>query len=74
MSTLQIDGLSKRQRAIADVLWSLETPAEVQNFIDSLPDEQQQEARTVMNMMIWAMLDTVNETALAAAILHRYRL
>jgi hypothetical protein len=74
MSILQIDGLTKRQKALADILWGLDSPDDVNNFILALPLDQQREARTVMNLMIWAMLDQVNDTNLAAPILEKYKL
>lgn len=72
--TIQIEGLSKRQRVLADIMWAMDSADEVSTFIDSLPIDTQREARTVMNLMIWAMLDTVTDTHLAAALLIRYRL
>ena len=67
-----IDGLSKRQRALADVMWELNTTDDVMKFIASLPMDQQQEARTVMTLMVWAMLDTVEDTNLANEVLQKY--
>lgn len=74
MSIIQIEGLTKRQRALADIMWSMDSPNDVASFIESLPDEQAREARTVMNLMVWAMLDTVMDTDMAQPILERYRL
>jgi hypothetical protein len=71
---ISIEGLTIRQRVIADVLWSMDTPEEVSSFIDSLSGDTQREARVVMTMMTWAMLDTVNDTNLAVPILEKYRL
>jgi hypothetical protein len=67
-----IDGLSKRQRVLADVMWGLNTTDDVMKFIASLPMDQQQEARTVMSLMVWAMLDTVEDTNLAQEVLQKY--
>jgi hypothetical protein len=69
---IYIDGLSKRQRVLADVMWALDTTDDVMNFITSLPEDQQAEARTVMSMMVWAMLDTVQDTNLAYEVLQKY--
>ena len=67
-----IEGLTKRQKVIAEVLWELDSPADVNEFIMTLPKGQQREARTVLNLMIWAMLDTVQETNLAEEVLKKY--
>ncbi len=69
---ISIEGLSQRQRIIADVLWSMDTPEQVASFIDSLSGNTQREARVVMTMMTWAMLDTVNDTNLAEQVLRKY--
>jgi len=67
-----IDGLTKRQRALADVMWGLDTTDDVMSFIATLPEDQQREARTVMNLMVWAMLDTIQDTNLANEVLQKY--
>lgn len=72
--TIQIDGLTPRQKTLADIMWSMNDQHEVATFINSLPADQAREARTVMNLMIWAMLDTINDTDLAEAALENYRL
>lgn len=69
---IQIEGLTKRQRVLADVMWQLNTTEDVMKFIESLPGDQQKEARTVMTMMVWAVLDTVQETNLAEQALEKY--
>lgn len=74
MSILQIEGLTPRQRALADVMWILNEPEDVLLFIHTLPKEQREEATVVMELMIWAMLDTINDTNIAEAYLQRYML
>jgi hypothetical protein len=69
---LIIEGLTKRQRALADVMWGLDSAEDVMSFISSLPLDQQKEARVVMTMMTWAMLDTVDETNLANEALQKF--
>jgi hypothetical protein len=55
--TVQIKGLSKRQRAIADVLWLMNTRADAERFIQSLEPATQQDALTVVEMMQLAIID-----------------
>jgi hypothetical protein len=69
---ISIDGLTQRQRIIADVLWAMDSHQEVENFITSLSGATQLEARTVMILMTWAMLDTVQDTNLAEEVLKKY--
>jgi hypothetical protein len=55
--TVQIQGLSKRQRAIADVLWMMNTRADAERFIASLEPTTQRDAHTVVEMMQLAIID-----------------
>jgi hypothetical protein len=55
--TVQIKGLSKRQRAIADVLWMMNTRADAERFIASLEPQTQRDANTVVEMMQLAIID-----------------
>jgi hypothetical protein len=54
---VQIQGLSKRQRAIADVLWMMNTRADAERFIQSLAPDTQRDANTVVEMMQLAIID-----------------
>ena len=58
--SVQIRGLSKRQRAIADVLWVMNTREDAERFIASLEPQTQQDARTVVEMMQLAIIDECN--------------
>lgn len=72
MMELHIEGLNQRQRIIADVLWSIDTVEAVEAFINSLTPDSQQEARVVMSMMTWAMLDLIDDTNLAEEALQKF--
>ena len=55
--SVQITGLSRRQRAIADVLWLMNTREDAERFIASLAPDTQQDANTVVEMMQLAIID-----------------
>jgi hypothetical protein len=57
---VQIQGLSKRQRAIADVLWMMNTRADAERFIQSLEPTTQRDALTVVEMMQLAIIDEID--------------
>ncbi len=57
---IQIEGLSKKQRMFADIIWSLDTQDQVQAFIRSLPERDRKQAQVVCEMMILAFIDEVN--------------
>ena len=55
--SIQIDGLSKRQRAIADVLWMMNTREDAERFVKSLEPATRKDAETVILMMMLAVID-----------------
>lgn len=68
--TMKIQGLSKRQRQIADLLWVAQTDDELRLIFRLYGDE----ARVVQNMMIAQGLDEVLDVDLANNVLDRFRL
>ena len=72
--TLHIDGLTKRQRAFADIMWSMDSEDDVAAFVRSLPVDQSREAATVMYLMVWAMLDQITDTHVSSAYLTKFTL
>ena len=59
--TIQITGLTRRQRAIADVLWLMNSRADAERFIASLEPKTQQDALTVVEMMQLAIIDECDQ-------------
>ena len=57
---IQIEGLNKKQRLLADIIWSLDTQDQVKAFIVSLPAKDRLQAQLVTQMMILAFIDEVN--------------
>ena len=58
---IQIEGLNKTQRAIADIMWAMDGKEQVLGFIRSLQGRQRQEAETVLELMLWACWDECGE-------------
>jgi len=58
--SIQIAGLSRRQRAIADVLWMMGTREDAERFIKSLEPATRKDAETVVEMMMLAVIDEVD--------------
>lgn len=56
-----IEGLNKKQRALADIMWSMDGKEEVMGFIRSLKGTNRQEAETVLELMLWAIWDECGE-------------
>ena len=55
--SIEIQGLNKRQRAIADVLWLMQSKADALRFIASLEPQTRKDAETVIEMMQLAVID-----------------
>jgi hypothetical protein len=60
MSNIVIEGLSKKQRLFADIMWSLDSTDQVTTFIRSLPKKDRLQAQVVCEMMILACIDEVD--------------
>lgn len=58
---MQIEGLNKTQRALADIMWGMNSKDEVVAFINSLRGNNKQQAQTVLEMMLWAVWDECGE-------------
>lgn len=57
---ITIEGLSNKQRLLADIIWSLDTQEQVRSFIATLPARDRREAQLVTQLMILAFIDEVD--------------
>jgi len=55
--TITIEGLSKQQYQIADMIWSCETQAAVDQLMRAMPKEYKRDAKIVHELMIAAVMD-----------------
>jgi hypothetical protein len=54
---LSIPNLTPLQRAIANMLWSLDTEQEIVAWFDTLPENIQPIAHAVLTMMVYEQID-----------------
>jgi hypothetical protein len=66
---ITIQGLSKKQRALADILWAMDGTEQVHAFIAALHPKDRVEAQTVCEMMILACIDECEDVELAEQVL-----
>jgi hypothetical protein len=59
---ITIEGLSKKQRALADILWAMDGTEQVHAFIAALHPKDRIDAKTVCEMMILACIDECEDT------------
>lgn len=75
---ITIEGLTKKQRAILDIMWSMDTKEQVQGFIQSLTTKDQVDATSLMEILIHDSLEQqgaladYEEIALQAVYTARY--
>lgn len=53
----KIDGLTKKQVAILDIMWTLEDQDSVHNFIRSLPTADRMQAQSLMTLLVHEALE-----------------
>lgn len=60
---IEIAGLNRTQRALADIMWGMNSKDEVLGFIRTLKGQSRKDAEVVMELMVLAVydeIDTVN--------------
>jgi hypothetical protein len=72
---ITIPGLTPKQKALCDIMWTLEEYDAVESFIATLPKAERKECRTLIQLMVMALADevTVNVTE-AKEILNQFTL
>jgi len=55
---ITIDGLNKKQVAMLDKLWSLETEKDLHNYVSTLDSQDTHMAQTLVEMIILEAIDT----------------
>lgn len=66
---IEIEGLNKKQRLLADIIWALDSQDQVETFIASLPEQDRKDAQTVTQMMILAFIDECESVAEAQQVI-----
>lgn len=72
---IQLNGLTRAQRAMCDIIWSLDTQDEIIDWFNTLPDWQAREAHVLMKLMILEQLDQedLGEMSEALAVIDRIK-
>lgn len=66
---INIDGLSVKQKVLCEVIWQLDTRDRVDAFINTLPKKDRMDAMVLVEMMILAFVDNVQDTEQAQQLL-----
>jgi hypothetical protein len=71
---IEIQGLSPKQMALADIMWSISDRDGVENFIATLPKSEAQTCRVLIELMQLAFLDEVTDTLDASRVIDKFRI
>jgi hypothetical protein len=69
---IEIKGLSPKQVALCDIMWSISTREGVESFISTLPKQDQLTCRTLIELMQLAFLDEIEDTTEAQELLSQF--
>jgi len=70
---VQIEGFTAKQRALADIMWAMDSKDKVHNFISTLVPRDQREAEVVLEMIILAFTDEIVSVDEANKVLDKFR-
>jgi hypothetical protein len=74
---ITIEGLTKKQRAILDIMWAMDTKEQVEGFIQSLQPADKRDATSLMEILIHDSYEQQGEldqyASLARTIIHSCR-
>lgn len=59
MNDIIVEGFTGRQRILADLMWAMDSEAQVQQFISILPKNVARDARVVQEMILLAAMDQI---------------
>jgi len=66
---IEIQGLSPKQMALADIMWAISNKEGVDAFIATLPRAERRECETVKQMIMLAFIDQCDNTQEAEGVL-----
>jgi hypothetical protein len=69
---IEIRGLSTKQMALADIMWTIDSKAGVESFISTLPRADQRDCRTIIELMQLAFADEITDTTEARELLAQF--
>lgn len=70
---IEIRGLTHKQKALCDIMWTISSREGVQDFIRTLPRGDQRDCHSLIECMQLAFLDEITDTDQARAELDRIR-
>lgn len=69
---IEIQGLTPKQMVLADIMWAISTREGVESFISTLPQSDQRDCRTIIELMQLAFADEITDTTEAQELLAQF--
>ena len=69
---IEIQGLTTKQMALADIMWAISSREGVESFISTLPKSDQRDCRTIIELMQLAFMDEVDSVDEARELLAQF--
>jgi hypothetical protein len=69
---IELQGLNRKQMALADIMWSLDTKDRVLDFISTLPEADQRDCHTIIELMKLAFADEIQDVTEARELLAQF--
>ena len=70
--SIEIAGLTGKQKALLDIMWAISSQEGVESFISTLPVADQRECRVLIELLLLAFTDEVDSTDEAQELLSRF--
>ena len=71
---IEIQGLSPKQMALADIMWAISSKEGVDSFISTLPNTDARTCRVLIELMQLAFLDEITNTQEANRVIDKFTL
>jgi hypothetical protein len=71
---IEIQGLSPKQMALADIMWAISSREGVDSFISTLPKSDARTCRLLIELMQLAFLDEITNTQEADRVIDKFRI
>ena len=68
---IEIQGLSPKQMALADIMWSISSKEGVDAFIATLPRAERAQCEIIKQMILLAFIDQCDDTQIASRVIQQ---
>lgn len=69
---IELHGLTSKQKALADIMWAIDSKEGVESFIATLPKADQRDCHTLIELMQLAFADEITDVTEARELLAQF--